>query len=51
VKEPLPLDSPLMAAARNNPDRLLLSPHIAWYSREARARLARGMEENIRRGW
>ena len=51
VKEPLPLDSPLMAAARNNPDRLLLSPHIAWYSREARARLARGMEDNIRRGW
>ena len=49
VKEPLPLDSPLMTAARNNPDRLLLSPHIAWYSREARARLAHEMAENIRK--
>ena len=49
VKEPLPLDSPLMDAARRNPERLLLSPHIAWYSREARARLAHEMAENIRR--
>ena len=51
VKEPLPLDSPLMEAVRQYPERLLLSPHIAWYSREARARLAHGMAENIRRGW
>ena len=51
VKEPLPADSPLMEAARRNPGRLLLSPHIAWYSREARARLAHEMAENIRRGW
>ena len=47
VKEPLPLDSPLMHL--QHPERLLLSPHIAWYSREARARLAHKMAENIRR--
>ena len=49
VKEPLPLDSPLMHLV--HPERLLFSPHIAWYSREARARLAHGMAENIKRGW
>ena len=46
VKEPLPADSPLMHLA--HPERLLFSPHIAWYSMEARARLAHGMAENIR---
>lgn len=46
VKEPLPLDSPLMHL--QHPERLLFSPHIAWYSREARARLAHGMAQNIR---
>ena len=46
VKEPLPADSPLMHL--QHPERLLLSPHIAWYSKEARARLAHGMAENIR---
>ncbi|MBR3406848.1 MAG: hydroxyacid dehydrogenase [Bacteroidales bacterium] len=49
VKEPLPLDSPLMQV--NQPGKLLLSPHIAWYSREARARLAHEMAENIKKGW
>ena len=48
VREPLPLESPIMRAARTFPERLLLSPHIAWYSREARARLAHEMAENIR---
>jgi glycerate dehydrogenase len=46
VKEPLPADSPLMHL--QHPERLLLTPHIAWYSREARARLAHGIAENIR---
>lgn len=46
VKEPLPLDSPLMHL--EHPERLLLTPHIAWYSVEARARLAHEMAENIR---
>jgi glycerate dehydrogenase len=49
VKEPLPLESPLMQVKQ--PERLLLSPHIAWYSREARARLAHEMAENIKKGW
>ena len=49
VKEPLPLESPLMHL--QHPERLLLSPHIAWYSKEARARLAHEMAENIRKGW
>ena len=49
VKEPLPKSSPLMQALDSG--RLLLTPHIAWYSREARARLAHGMAENIRKGW
>jgi len=47
VKEPLPLSSPLMHLL--HPERLLLSPHIAWYSHEARARLAHEMAENIRK--
>lgn len=49
VKEPLPLSSSLMHL--QHPERLLLTPHIAWYSREARARLAHEMAENIRKGW
>ena len=47
--EPLPADSPLMHLV--HPERLLFSPHIAWYSHEARARLAHEMAENIRKGW
>ena len=46
VKEPLPLDSPLMQVKQ--PERLLLSPPIAWYSHEARARLAHEMAQNIK---
>jgi len=49
VKEPLPMSSSLMHV--KNSERLILSPHIAWYSREARARLAHEMAENIRKGW
>ena len=45
VKEPLPLDSPLMHL--KHPERLQFSPHIAWYSHEARARLAHEMAQNI----
>ena len=45
VKEPLPMSSPLMHL--RYPERLILSPHIAWYSREARARLAHEMAQNI----
>ena len=49
VREPLPLDHPLLRM--QHPERLLLSPHIAWSSNEARARLAHEMAENIKRGW
>lgn len=49
VREPLPMSSPLMNL--KHPERLLLSPHIAWYSHEARARLAHEMAENIKKGW
>ncbi|MBR6305661.1 MAG: hydroxyacid dehydrogenase [Bacteroidales bacterium] len=49
VKEPLPADSPLMHL--QHPEKLLLTPHIAWYSEEARARLAHEMAENIKKGW
>ena len=48
-KEPLTLDHPYLHS--KHPERILLTPHIAWYSREARARLAHEMAENIRKGW
>ena len=48
-KEPLTPDHPYLNS--KYPDRILLSPHIAWYSREARQRLAEAMAENIRKGW
>ena len=48
-KEPLTPDHPYLNS--KFPDRILLSPHIAWYSREARARLADAMAANIRKGW
>jgi glycerate dehydrogenase len=48
-KEPIPLDHPFLKA--EHPERIILSPHIAWYSFEARARLAHEMAENIKKGW
>ena len=48
-KEPLTLDHPYLHS--KHPERILLTPHIAWYSREARARLAHEMAENIKKGW
>lgn len=49
VTEPLPLDNPLMHLKDMN--KIILSPHIAWATHEARKRLAEGMAENIRKGW
>lgn len=49
VQEPVPMDSPLMHL--KDPSKLLLSPHIAWSSREARQRLADEMAANIAKGW
>jgi glycerate dehydrogenase len=45
-KEPLPADSPLLGV--KYPDRLILTPHIAWTSIESRKRLLHGVAENIR---
>lgn len=47
VKEPLPADNPLMHL--QHPERIRFSPHAAWSSREARARLAHEMAENIKK--
>lgn len=47
--EPLPLDSPLMRVSAA--ERLILSPHIAWASVEARERLMGMIADNIAQGW
>jgi len=44
-KEPLPEDSPLLAV--KNPERLYLTPHIAWTSVEAREKLIASVCKNI----
>ena len=48
-KEPIPLTHPYLHS--KHPERIHLTPHIAWYSVEARARLAHEMAENIKKGW
>ena len=47
--EPLPDDHPYLAVQQR--DRLLLTPHVAWASVEARTRLIEGIIDNIREGW
>lgn len=47
--EPLPADSPLLNV--RHPERLSLSPHIAWASVEARQRLVDMIGENIAAGF
>ncbi len=49
AEEPLPLDHPYLKM--KHPERMRLSPHIAWASIEARARVIEFMAENIRKGW
>jgi glycerate dehydrogenase len=44
--EPLPENSPLLRV--KYPDRLILTPHIAWTSIESRQKLLHGVAENIR---
>lgn len=48
-KEPLPADNPLLHTT--HPERLRLSPHIAWASAEARQRLVEGIAANIAKGF
>ena len=44
--EPLPQESPLLQI--RNRDRLLMTPHVAWASVEARQRLVADVKESIR---
>ena len=43
--EPIPKDNPLLSV--RNKERLLMTPHIAWASEEARKRLFNDLLENI----
>ncbi len=45
TKEPLPADNPLMQVRRK--DALVLTPHIAWASVQARERLVEQIAQNI----
>lgn len=49
VQEPIPENHPYLHMT--HPERLILSPHIAWASIEARTRLVDIMAENIAMGW
>lgn len=46
TKEPPPADHPIILAAREL-DNLIVTPHTAWSTREARERLLQEVEENI----
>ena len=49
VTEPLPLDHPYLNM--RHPERMSLTPHIAWAGVEARSRLIGIMADNIAKGW
>ncbi len=49
VTEPIQKDHPLLNL--KDMSKIILSPHIAWTTHEARQRLADEMAENIRKGW
>ena len=49
VLEPIPEDHPYMKM--KHPERMRLTPHIAWASVEARERLVGMMADNVRKGW
>ncbi len=49
VDEPIPEDHPYLKM--KHPERMRLSPHIAWASIEARNRLIGMMAENVLKGW
>ena len=49
VQEPIPEDHPYLKM--QHPERMRLTPHIAWASIEARRRLIDIMAEHIRKGW
>ncbi len=45
-QEPISIDNPLLSIKAK--DRLLITPHIAWASRESRERLVKGICQNIK---
>lgn len=47
--EPVPADHPLLHT--RHPERLSLTPHIAWASIEARSRLIQSIADNIAKGF
>ena len=49
VTEPIPEDHPYLRM--KHPERMRLTPHVAWASIEARKRLIEIMADNIRKGW
>ncbi len=49
VEEPLPAESPLLNS--KHPERMILTPHVAWASEETRLRLAEEIAANILKGW
>ncbi len=49
VNEPIPEDHPYLKM--KHPERMRLSPHIAWASIEARKRLIGCMADNVLKGW
>ncbi len=49
AEEPLPEGHPYLNM--KHPERMRFSPHIAWASIEARARVIEFMAENVRKGW
>lgn len=46
-QEPPPADHPLIRLTQSHPERILISPHSAWTSTEARTRLLEGIVSNI----
>lgn len=49
VTEPIPEDHPYLRM--KHPERMRLTPHVAWASIEARERLINIMADNIKKGW
>ncbi len=49
TREPLPKGHPFLSV--RDPSRLLLTPHVAWASVEARTELLTGIVANVEEGW
>ena len=49
VQEPISEDHPYLKM--KHPERMRLTPHVAWASVEARRRLVSMMADNVRKGW